>query len=131
MPDSPTPRAVVPVWRWWAGFFVVVGVGFTLSGVAYHEGLPGFLASGHIDKVLHCSIAGLLAFFLDGALKRRSLFEVFGLAIPAAAALILVPVGIEEYLQRYSDYRSSSVFDFLADVVGVAAFIPLSRRAAR
>lgn len=121
----------MPVWRWWVGFLVIVGIGLAMSNLAYREGLPELLTFGEIDKALHCALAGLLAFFLDGALQRRSAFKAFGLAVPAAAMLILVPLGIEEYLQRYADFRTSSVLDFLADVVGVAAFIPLSRRAAR
>ncbi len=133
MTETLTPRArmAVPAWGWWTGFAAVVAIGLWLSRLAYREGLPDFFVYGEVDKVVHFTMGGLLAFFLDGALKRRAAFEVLGLVVPAAAIIILVPAGIEEYLQRYADYRTSSWFDFLADVAGVVVFIPLSRRVAQ
>ncbi|MDB4935321.1 MAG: hypothetical protein JWP87_2293 [Labilithrix sp.] len=126
------PLAVVPASRWWIGVFVVVATAAYLSRVAYREGLPpAFDVFPQFDKVLHFLIAGLLAFFLDGALRRRAAFTAFGFRVPLAAALVLVPAGVDELLQRYSMLRTSSIWDFAADVAGVAVLLPLSRRLAQ
>lgn len=125
------PLAVVPAWRWWAGFGVFVGIAGALSLIAYADGLPDILGQYQIDKGMHFMLAGLLVFFLDGAVARRALFAVRGFAVPLSAVLVLTPVGLEEYLQRYALLRTSSVWDFAADVLGVAVFVVLSRRAAK
>ena len=123
--------AVVPPWRWWLGFGFVGVVGAVVTTHAYREGLPAiFDAFKHFDKICHFSFFGLLAFFLDGALRRKPL-AVAGLTVPFAAIAILVPAGIEEFMQRFAILRTSSFGDFAADVVGVCLFIPLSRRSAQ
>ncbi|MBX3208488.1 MAG: VanZ family protein [Labilithrix sp.] len=116
---------------WWFGLVTVglVAAGMTLF--VYKRGLPAELtAIPHLDKALHFGVAGSLAFFLDGVLRRRALRVGTG-SIPMAAVLLLVPAAIEEFLQRYSPHRSSSLADFAADVAGVAFFIWLSRRLER
>ncbi|MBS2017324.1 MAG: VanZ family protein [Deltaproteobacteria bacterium] len=127
---SPRPLAVVAPSRWWAGFAVIVAIAGLGSGIAYGPGLPDAFGRHQIDKLLHFLLAGLLAFFLDGALGRRAL-RIGAWGVPLAALLVVVPTGIEEYLQRFSTERTSSVWDFAADVAGVALFVPLSRRAAK
>lgn len=129
---SERPLPVVPAWRWWSGFgAVVAGAGY-LTALAYREGLPHvFQVVPQFDKVVHFTTAGLLAFFLDGALRRRTAFTIDGRAISLAALVVLVPAGIEEYLQRYSVHRTSSIWDFTADLLGVLVFLPLSRRVAQ
>ena len=118
-------------WKWWTGFFAVVAVALAMTAYAYLVGLPRIFWAVHgFDKLVHFMVAGLLAFFLDGALRRRALFVVSGFAMPAAAVLVLVPSGIDEYLQRYADLRSSSIWDFAADVAGVVVLITISRRVA-
>lgn len=129
MPER--PLAVVPTWRWWAGVLVMVGIGGWLSLLAYAERLPGVFQIPQFDKLVHFAGAGLVAFFLDGAVRRRTLLTASGFAVPLAAAVVLVPAAIEEYLQRYATYRTSSIWDFAADVAGVAILIPLSRRLAQ
>jgi VanZ family protein len=129
---SERPLRVVPAWCWWSGFgAIAAGAGY-LSMLAYREGLPDLFARvQQFDKVVHFATGGLLAFFLDGALRRRSAFTIGGFAMPLAALLVLVPAGIEEYLQRYSALRTSSIWDFTADLLGVLALLPLSRRVAQ
>lgn len=122
---------VVPLWRWWTGFGVFVAIAGALSLIAYDDGLPDALGQNQMDKVMHFLLAGLLAFFLDGAMSRRPLFVVRRISMPLSAILVLTPVGVEEYLQRYALLRTSSIWDFAADALGVAVFIPLSRRAAK
>jgi len=129
---SERPLPVVPAWRWWSGLAVVAAGAFYLSALAYREGLPSvFQVVPQFDKVVHFTIAGLLAFFLDGALRRRTAFKIDGRAISLAALLILVPAAIEEFLQRYSVHRTSSIWDFIADLLGVLVLVRLSRQVAQ
>jgi len=143
-PRTPTPAGPAPppalrpagapalarAWPWWFGFAALVGIAGVLTVIAYREGLPGIFHRPHVDKVVHFWVAGLLAFFLDGALGRRSV-RLGQRPVPLAAILVLVPSGIEEYAQRYAEFRTSSVWDFAADVAGVIVLLRLSRRLAR
>lgn len=114
---------------WWFGLAGSAVIAACLSLVSYAEGLP-FDQLPHLDKAVHFGLGGALAFFLDGVLRRRML-RIGPIALPLAAVLILVPAGIEEFLQRYSLYRTSSFGDFAADIAGVAFFVWLSRRVGR
>jgi VanZ family protein len=130
MPER--PLAVGPAWRWWAGVAVVAAFAGYMTLLAYAERLPDvFRVVPQFDKGVHFTLSGLLAFFLDGALRRRTLFTVAGFGVPLAAVLVLVPAGIEEYLQRYATFRTSSIWDFAADVAGVLVLVALSRRIAQ
>lgn len=127
---EPVARSAVKKTTWWTGVAVALVIAGGLSLAAYADELPAFVTTTpHVDKVLHVLVGGLLAFFLDGALGRRALGRSFA-RVPAATVAILVPAGVDEYLQRYSATRSSSLGDFAADVVGVVVFTWLSRRAA-
>lgn len=125
------PLTVVHPWKWWAGFVAVGVFAVFMTRLAYREELPAVLGVRGVDKLAHFGTAGALAFFLDGALRRRRLPIGGGLGVPLAAAVLLVPIGIEEFLQRYATFRTSSLGDFAADVAGVIVFITLSRRAAQ
>lgn len=119
-------------WVWWAGCAAVTALALWLTERAYLYGLPAVLNTvWQADKAIHLLMAGLLAFFLDGALARRRAFTAGGLAVPLAAVLVLIPTGIEECLQAFSVLRTASVWDYAADVTGVLVFIPLSRRFGR
>ena len=121
--------AVVAPWRWWAGFALTLAIVVCMSRLAYAGGLPSaFNSVPQLDKAVHFTTTGLLAFFLDGALGRRTLFAGSRVAVPLAAVAVLAPAGVEEYLQRYSTNRTSSIWDFAADVAGVVALVALSRR---
>lgn len=132
MPDGETaPRVESSRVRqeiWWLGLGATLFVASILSAFAYLEGLPAvFDEIRFLDKALHFALAGALAFFLDGTLKRR----MVGLGVvklPLAALMLLTPLALEEYLQRFSANRSSSFSDFAADAAGVATMIWLSRR---
>jgi VanZ family protein len=120
------------MWRWWIALAVVVAAAGCLTVLAYREGLPEiFKRIPQFDKVVHFSVGGLLAVFLDGALRQRTAFTIAGVAIPLAALVVLMPAGIEEYLQRYSVHRTSSIWDFVADLLGVVVLLSLSRRVRR
>ena len=127
MPER--PLAVVRPWRWWGGFCLAAGAATCLTVLAYREGLPPALERiWQFDKVIHFSLAGLLAFFLDGALRHRDLLVINRKAIPLAAIGVLAPAGFDELMQSFSPVRSASLWDFAADVAGVLVCIPLSRR---
>jgi hypothetical protein len=129
---EPARLRVLPQWCWWLGFAMVAALALVLTIVAYRVGLSDLLdLAPQVDKLLHFSLAGLLVFFLDGALRRRTLVVVAGVAIPLAPALILVPSGIEEAMQAFAVHRTASVWDYAADVAGVTAFTWVSRRIAR
>ncbi len=115
--------------RWWIGLSVIIAGAGYLTLLAYREGLPEIFARiPQFDKVVHFTTAGLLVVFLDGALRNRTAFTIGGVAIPVAALLVLVPAAIEEFLQRYSVHRTSSIWDFVADLLGVVVLVALSRR---
>ena len=106
-----------------------VGLNFALvcivlaSLLAYTGVIPtrAFSAS-HADWVGHALGFGTMAFFLDGFLGHRSLFAIRGLTwIKTGPALVLAIAGIDEIAQRLSPIRSSTLGDFVADVIGVSA----------
>ena len=105
-----------------AGLMVIV-----ISFAAYMRLLPTWIAPGDTDKFFHAAMGGTLAFLLDAALKRRRAWQS-SFAPPLSSVLVLVPLGIDEYFQRFSSVRSSSIWDFLADVVGVVVVTFVARR---
>jgi hypothetical protein len=98
-----------------------------VSILAYAHLVPNWVSARNIDKILHFTMGGVLAFFLDRTLRQR---RAWGgrWAPPLSSVLVLVPVGIDEYLQRFSSARSSSWGDFAADVAGIVVCTVLSRR---
>ena|SRR5687767_9779108 len=106
------------------GFGAAMASVAIVSFVAYSGHLPRGLSMNPVDKILHGSMAATLAFFLDRGLRGRPLWS--GSIVPRAA-LLVVPLGIEEYLQRFSATRSSSLGDFAADALGVVIGILAAR----
>lgn len=102
----------------------------TASVCAYTGKLPGWFGAGNTDKGLHFAMAATLAFFTDGVLAGRGITRG-RFALPLSTIVVLVPLGLEEYLQRLSVVRSSSIWDFAADVLGVFAGTLASRGVAR
>lgn len=103
----------------YATLIVLIGAG------AYAGALPTTLRGlPHADLVMHFLLIGGLAFFADGALRRRPLWRGHG-SMGGFAVILLA--GIEEWAQRFSPRRSSTWSDFAADVGGVILFVWLSR----
>lgn len=128
-PDVAPPRVGAKIW--WLGLGTSLFAASVMTIDAYAEGLPSvFLEIRNLDKLLHFGVAGMLAFFADGALRRR-MVRLGPFTVPLAAVGLLTPIGLEELLQRFSVNRSSSFGDFAADVAGVAVFTWLSRRVDR
>ena len=127
---SASSPSALPRRAWWLTLGVAVAFVVVGAACAYGGLVPPFVARAGVDKVLHFGMGGTLAGLLDGALGRRSFAPsrvVPKGALPLAAVLVLVPVGVEEYLQRFSACRSSSFADFAADALGVAAGIWAAR----
>ena len=82
----------------------------------------------HRDFFVHIIMIGVLAFFLDGTLEHRALWRGWW---SLAGALVLGVAGIEEWAQRFSPRRSSTLSDFVADTLGVVFFVWLARRVGR
>jgi VanZ family protein len=102
-------------------FFVAVGLVVALSIVAYRGGVPGFVAAHGADKVLHAAMGFTLALLLTRALRGRALL---------AAAVVFVPIALDEYLQRFSATRTSDWSDLIADIVGIGIATVVSKRRA-
>lgn len=86
----------------------------------------GLLPSGlrHIplyDTFGHFGLLGLAGLLLHRALGRRTV-RVRGLPLPLGPLIIVVGAAVEEVLQLASPVREASLFDFAADIVGIALF---------
>jgi VanZ family protein len=90
-------------------FSAAVLLAIAMSIVAYAGHVPPTVAAHGIDKVFHAAMGFALTLLLGRALRGR--FVLAGCAV-------LVALATDEYLQRFSAYRSSDWFDLLADVVG-------------
>ena len=96
-----------------------------VSIAAYHGKTPPALSSHGVDKILHATMCAILTGCLAHALRGRAAM---------AALLVMIPVGIDEYLQRYSSNRSSDWGDLAADLTGalfVVAIYALRKRRMR
>ena len=99
-----------------------------ISIAAYAGLLPRWIgAIPHFDQVCHFILFGLIAFFLDGALRGRGVLRAHWFP-PLAAVIVLGVAGVDEIAQRLSTRRTSDWADFAADVAGVCALVWLSRR---
>lgn len=111
------------------GFAAQLAAVVTIATLAWLGRIPTSLPRlPHIDLLGHASLIGLLAFFLDGVLDYRTLLRNRLTWLRAAPFFVLAVAGIEEFLQRFGVYRSSSWTDFAADVAGVVALTWLSKR---
>jgi hypothetical protein len=103
-------------------FAVAATTAVAVSIAAYAGMVPGFVAAHGVDKVLHAATGAMLTWLLARALRGRVLL---------AALLVVVPLAIDEYLQRYSAVRSSDWGDLAADVAGAVSIVLLHRRRPR
>lgn len=128
---GPRLRAAVHRWPYFLGLAVLGALGAAITWVAYTEGLD-MRPIPQADKMVHFAFSGLLVFFLDGALGRPNAWHV-GRArtpIPLAVVIVLAPRAVEEAAQAFALWRTASVFDWLADVVGALVFAWVARRLA-
>lgn len=101
------------------GLVVYLALDITIGTMAYMGSLWAFLPGiPHFDFAGHFVLIGGLAFFLDGVLDYRPVTR----RVPwlrLAPTAVLTVAGIEELLQALTPRRTSSVSDFVADVLGV------------
>ena len=97
---------------WWLPTVIIIAAIFFLST----RPIPA-LNGRHLDKVLHFIVYGIVA-----VLSYLS-FSQSGFKKPILWAIgLTVLVGIlDESLQATSRWRSSSLYDFIADVIGAIA----------
>ena len=109
-------------WLLWPQLSLVV----LISTAAYLDVLPLWLLRWpNLDKVLHFSMFGLVAFWLHqwlagltaGPTRRAALFAVW---IPFTAA------AVEELLQGLSPYRTVDLLDLSSDLAGMLVLVALS-----
>lgn len=105
-----------------APFLAAVAVVIVISNAAYAGMIPPLVASHGLDKVLHAAMGAGLTFLLARVLGGRAWL---------AAVLVLVPLAIDEYFQRYSPTRSSDWADLAADIVGALVAIGIHRALSR
>lgn len=99
-------------------FCVAVFVVVALSVAAYSGRIPSLVTGHGIDKVVHATMGATLTFLLARALRGRAVL---------AALLVLLPLAVDEYLQRFSHMRSSDWGDLAADVAGALLAIAIHR----
>jgi hypothetical protein len=117
--------------RWkrfmWGGLAAHGTLVLLIATLAYQGALWSYLpAIPHFDLAGHFVLIGGLAFFLDGVLGYRPLTRGSPSWLRMAPVLILSLAAVEELAQAWTPRRTSSVSDFLADVVGVVGLSWLS-----
>lgn len=99
-------------------FAVAASTAVALSTLAYTNHIPTLFFLQGIDKVLHATMTLTLTLLLARAQRGRAVL---------AAVLVMTPVAIDEYMQRFSSARTSEWGDLIADLVGVALAIMIVR----
>jgi VanZ family protein len=110
---------------WGAAFAGQLALIAFASYLAYAGLIPASLlwVTRQFDWAFHALLFGPLGMLLDRALRERAVFRV----VPLGPAIVLVAAGVEELLQQLSPRRSTTLHDYVADVVGVVAFTWLAR----
>ena len=117
---------------WNYGFRIHLGIVLLISISAYLGILPttpkGIL---RYDLLGHLVLIGVLAFFLDGVLHFRPFIPGRFQYIRLAPVIILALAAVEEFAQRFSLRRTSSLADLFADAIGIVLFSWLAKYVAR
>ncbi len=116
-------------WRWRWLLWPQVGAVFAISLLAYTGAFSGgrvpWLTLPCMDKALHFSMFGALAFGTHFATRGRR-----WRGIPWAVALPLSFALAEELLQATSPHRTADILDIAADLLGMVVFWKLAARMA-
>ncbi len=113
----PQRRAFILILGYWLPVLLYVTVIVSLSAQPH---LQPPLNLRHVDKALH-----LLEYGGLGVLLARALRHSLRVRVPGIAAMMALGIGMavgagDEYFQSFIPGRESSVFDFLADSLGIA-----------
>ncbi|MEM6991284.1 MAG: VanZ family protein [Myxococcota bacterium] len=119
-------------WRWRCLLWPQVGLVSAISLAAYTGSLaaadPAWLRVAGMDKVLHFTLFGFVAFGMHFATRGHRMRVVGRLAAPTAIVVPLVIALADEGVQALSPHRSADVVDLLADLAGMLVFRWLARR---
>ena len=113
-------------WRWllWPQVAVVILV----TQMAYMVMLPLTLLDWpYSDKVLHFSLFGMVAFWLNLWTGGKKV-HVFGMALPLAIVIPLSLAFTEECLQQFSPVRTFDLVDLTGDALGMCTLWWMSER---
>lgn len=114
-------------WRY--GFGLHLGFMLTIAALAYLGVLPTqYQVVPYSDFWGHLILVGMLAFFLDGALRFRPLIPGRLPWLRLGPVMVLIVAACEEMAQALSPHRTASLRDFAADALGVALFAWLAAR---
>ena len=104
-----------------------VAILITISVLAYNHKIPAIITKiPYYDIIGHFLLFGIAALLANRALKRK-VIKIFIIFVPLGPAIITLIVFTEEFLQRFSQYRSSSYTDLIADICGILFFYYLDK----
>ena len=120
----------VPSKKPWVVALCVHSLMLVSIGIAAYMGVLPVIEEFHpdYDLVGHFLLIGVLGGLFDGALTFRPLLKDRFAFLRLGPIIIIAASALEETLQRFSPYRSSSYDDFVADVVGILVFSWLAAR---
>ena len=104
----------------WLAVLGYMGVIFFLSGTSFHSQLFQQVEKNHVDKLVHIVEYSVLGFLLARALQISGM-RPFGVMFFAAVLIIGVAwAASDEYHQSFVPNRDASVYDGMADTVGLS-----------
>ena len=108
-----------------------VAILITISVLAYSHKIPAIVTKiPYYDIIGHFLLFGIAALLAHRALKRK-VIKIFIVFVPLGPAIVTLIVFAEEFFQRFSQYRSSSYADLIADICGILFFYYLDKQLAR
>ncbi len=114
-------RGPAAQWLLWPQLSLVI----VISELAYLGYIPAWVQQVGVDKVLHFTMFGLVAFWLHQWLAGR----VPGPAWRVAALAVLIPFSaalVEELAQSLSPYRTFDLLDLASDLLGMLVLVSVS-----
>lgn len=79
----------------------------------------------HSDKLGHFFLYGLLTYLMSFALRQRR-FKLLHIRIPLAPIIMLIGTFMEECSQIMQEFRTFSLLDMLANIIGIMCFWSLA-----
>jgi VanZ family protein len=73
------------------------------------------------DKLGHFFLMGILSFLLNSVLKTRK-FQIFAINFLVGSLIVMAIVTIEEFSQKFLEFRAFSIIDLLFDYTGIIVF---------
>ena len=108
-----------------------VAILIAISVLAYNHKIPAIITKiPYYDIIGHFLLFGIAGLLAHRALKRK-VIKIFIICVPLGPAIITLIVFAEEFFQRFSQYRSSSYADIIADICGILFFYYLDKRLAK